>query len=57
MVAAGPEIECLSILDGGHFRTPEANVKYHGSLSAGVAEPNPELLHVEDCLVHTNAVV
>ena len=57
MVAAGPEIECLSICDGGHFRSPEAYVEYHGSLGARVAEPDPELLHVEDRLIHTNTVI
>ena len=57
MVAAGPEIECLSIFDWVHFRGPEAYVEYHGGLSAGVAEPYPELLHVEDRLIHTNTVI
>ena len=57
MMATGPEIECLSILNGIHFRAPEAYVEDHGSLSAGVAEPYPELLHVKDRLIHTNTVV
>ena len=57
MMSTGPEIECLSIFDWGHFRTPESYIEDHGSLSTRIAEPNPELFHVEDRLIHPNAVV
>lgn len=57
MVTAGPEVERLALLCDRVFRAPEDPREDHERLQVGVAEPNPELLQIEDHVLHADAVV
>ena len=56
VVATGPEIEGLSVLGGALLGCHEAQHQDGEGLGARVEEPDPELFHVEDHIVHTDGV-
>ena len=57
VMAAGPESKRFSILQGRVLAGPEADEEDHEGLGARVEYPHPELCHIEDHILHADAIV
>lgn len=55
-MSASPEVKSLSISYLRVFRAVEANHEDEKCLSASIKYPDPELLQIEDGVLHANAV-
>lgn len=56
VMAASPEVECFSIIHRRVLRCVEDHSENHQCLKVSIKEPDPEFLHVEDEILHSDAV-